>query len=76
MNTMRNQLLQQALRLPAPERASLAAELIDSLEGDADPGAEEAWGREIARRIRDYETGECQPIPWDQARQMILGTNR
>jgi putative addiction module component (TIGR02574 family) len=48
-----------ALALPPDERAALAAELLESLDGDeADEGAAEAWEAEIARRLGEIERGE------------------
>lgn len=67
------QILEDALRLPATERASVAAQLIESLDEDVDEDAEAAWEEEIARRIREYEAGRSRPIPWTRAREMILG---
>lgn len=47
--------LDEALRLPADERAELAARILDSLE-DSDviePGHEAAWTEVIERRLRE-----------------------
>jgi toxin ParE1/3/4 len=43
--------LADALRLDDEARAELAAELLASLDGPADPDAESAWDAEIERRI-------------------------
>ena len=43
--------LADALRLDSAARAELAAELLASLDGPADPDAERAWDAEIDRRI-------------------------
>jgi len=64
-----NELLKKALRLPDRERAELAASLIDSLDATVDEGAEAAWQEEIARRLKDVETGKVKTIPWDEVRQ-------
>ncbi len=45
-------LLGEALKLPTPDRARLAAELIASVDGGAEPEAEAAWAAEIDRRVR------------------------
>jgi hypothetical protein len=42
-------LLKQALELPLDERASMAAELLDSLS-EAEEGVEAAWASEIRNR--------------------------
>lgn len=61
-------LLDQALRLSAEERAVLAARLWASLETDSDPGLETAWAEEIRRRLKRIESGEDQPVPWKEIR--------
>ena len=61
-------LLHQALRLSADERAVLAANLWASLETDSDPDVEAAWAEEIRRRLKRIELGEDQPVPWEEIR--------
>lgn len=68
-----SELLKRALKLPPEARAALAGSLIDSLEDSLDPDAEEAWENEIARRIQDLDQSHVKPIPWQQARRMIVG---
>ena len=65
------QLLVEALRLTAEERAALARELIDSLDSDVDPDAEAAWAPEIRTRVSDLEAGRAKTIPWSEARRRI-----
>jgi putative addiction module component (TIGR02574 family) len=55
-------LKEKASRLPESERAELALSLIESLGGPAEEGVEEAWGREIERRIAEIEHGKAQLI--------------
>lgn len=66
-------LLQEALKLAPEARAALAASLLESLEGEADEGAEAAWAAEIARRVHQLDSGAVTPIPWPEARRRILG---
>ncbi|MDO8479952.1 MAG: addiction module protein [Candidatus Rokubacteria bacterium] len=66
-------LLEEALRLSPEARAALAASLLESLEDDVDEGAEAAWAAEIAKRIRELDSGAVAPVPWPEARRMILG---
>ena len=49
----KKELHDQAMALPPEERATLAHEIIASLDGPADEGAAEGWVREIERRIRE-----------------------
>ena len=66
-----NAVLVEALRLDDESRAALAAELLASLEGPADPDAEEAWDVEIERRIEAIEAGTVPLEPWDDVRRRI-----
>jgi putative addiction module component (TIGR02574 family) len=63
--------LADALRLDDDARAALAAELLGSLDGPADPDAESAWDAEIERRIAAIEAGTIQLEPWEQVRHRI-----
>ena len=63
--------LADALRLDDDARAALAAELLASLDGPADPDAERAWDTEIERRIEAIESGQVALEPWDEVRRRI-----
>ena len=63
--------LADALRLDDDARAELAAELVASLDGPADPEAENAWDAEIERRISAIEAGTVPLEPWDEVRRRI-----
>jgi putative addiction module component (TIGR02574 family) len=60
-----------ALELPDVERAALAHDLLASLDGPADAGANEAWEAEIARRLDGLETGKAPIIDADEALRRI-----
>lgn len=66
-------LLEEALKLTPEARAALAGSLLESLEEGADEGAEAAWAVEIAKRIHELDSGAVAPVPWPEARRMILG---
>ncbi len=66
-------LLEEALKLSPEARAALAASLLESLEADVDEGVEAAWAEEIAKRIRELDSGAVTPVPWSEARRVILG---
>ena len=66
--TARN-LTARALDLPDEERLALASELINSVEGSADPEWEKAWLDELARR-RAHGTENAKP--WREVRARIL----
>ena len=65
------QLLSEALRLSDEERAALAGELIQSLEGEIDADAEAAWSAEIRSRLERLDAGKATTIPWSEARRRI-----
>ena len=73
MNTAIQELLDTALRLPENDRADLAASLIESLDQPFDPDAQTAWAEEVRRRLADLDSGVVKAIPWDEARQAIVG---
>jgi len=64
-----SELLKHALTLSDKERAELAATLIDSLDPAVDADTEIAWQEEIARRLRDVESGKVKTIPWEEVRR-------
>jgi putative addiction module component (TIGR02574 family) len=73
MNATTKRLLTGALELSDAERAELAAELIESLDREADDDATAAWNREVQRRVAELDDGSVPPIPWPEARKMIMG---
>ncbi len=66
MSTVLTELKQRAAQLSESERAELALALIESLDGEVDAGAEEAWRVEIERRIAEIDRGDVQLIPGDE----------
>ena len=66
------ELLNEALGLPAEARAELAAKLIESLDDTVDPDAESKWAEEIARRLKEFDEGCVQAIPWTEVRASLL----
>ena len=54
-------ILQQAIQLPAGERAALADELIESL-GLGDVALDAIWLREAQSRLAAYRGGELQAV--------------
>ena len=64
-------LLKRALSLPVDERAALANTLLDSLS-QLDNSVQEAWDKEVARRMKDLEAGRAVTVPWEELRQQLL----
>lgn len=63
--------LAEALRLDEGARAELAAELLASLDGPADPHAGSEWAEEIERRVASIEAGTTVLEPWDEVKRRI-----
>jgi putative addiction module component (TIGR02574 family) len=73
MNAKAKELLADALGLPEAERATLAAELIASLDPHGDEQAWDQWDREVARRAQELDSGSVKPVPWTEVRQRLMG---
>ncbi len=63
--------LAEALRLDVSARAELAAELLESLDGPADPDSAELWAKEIQRRVAEIEAGTVKLEPWSELKRRI-----
>ena len=72
MSPTAEDLLKQALTLDEKDRASVAGALIESLHGQTDPDAEEAWDVEIRRRVEELESGAVETIPWAEVRERLF----
>ena len=65
------ELLNEAMELPAEARAALADSLLDSLDSEVDPDAEQSWRDEIEARLASLNDGQVQLIPWDEVRSRL-----
>ena len=61
----------EALNLPESERAELAHDLVASLDGPADAGAESAWDVEILRRLAEIDSGTAELIDREELRRRM-----
>jgi putative addiction module component (TIGR02574 family) len=64
------ELLKKALALPVDERAELAGSLIESLDESEDVSVQEAWDKEIVRRMQDLRTGNVQGVSLEAGRRL------
>lgn len=60
------ELLAAALRLSPREREELAGRIRESLT------PAEAWSAEVKARLDEVASGAVRPVPWAEARRMIL----
>ena len=72
MSETAEQLLRKALSLNERDRASLAGALIESLNTELEPGAEQAWDAEIERRVRELESHSVETVPWSKVRERLF----
>ena len=54
-----------ALSLPENDRAELAKDLLNSLDGSIEPEVKKAWDMEICRRINELASGDAQLLDAD-----------
>lgn len=64
-------LYEKASKLTAAERVALAGLLVDALEGGVEPDIEEAWRREVARRVSELDSGSVRTVPWAEVRAKL-----
>ncbi len=69
MSKATESVLQDALLLPVPDRAELAAALLASLDGEPEEDVEAAWVEEIERRVDRIRSGEAGGRPWSAIRE-------
>ena len=61
----------EALGLSDAERAELARDLVRSLDAPNDSGVDDAWEREISRRLAAIEAGTAKLIDRDELRRRM-----
>jgi putative addiction module component (TIGR02574 family) len=66
-----NDILDSALRQPEKERARIAETLIASLDTEPNPEIEQAWQREIDKRLGELGSGSVTCIPWEEVRDRL-----
>jgi putative addiction module component (TIGR02574 family) len=76
METDVAELFKQACQLPEKDRAELAGLLLESLETEPDPGVEQAWAKEIERRVAELDSGAVKTVPWETVKAKLLGRRR
>ncbi|WP_447962583.1 addiction module protein [Nitrospira sp. Ecomares 2.1] len=66
MGIATDKLLEEALLLPADERASLVEKLLQSLNLPTEAEINRLWVEEAERRVSQIETGKVELIPGEQ----------
>jgi putative addiction module component (TIGR02574 family) len=75
MSELAEKLIQQALGLPADERAEVAERLLSSLEEPLS-AIDQLWAQEAEDRIDAYERGEIEAIPAEDVFNVIRNRKR
>ena len=57
------------LELPRTQRLALARIIFDLDEGPADPDAEAAWDAEIRARLKAFDEGKIEAVPYESFRE-------
>lgn len=65
MSTSAKTIMDQALKLPANDRAALVETLISSLD-KPDPALDSEWLREAEDRLSTYQSGELDAVDADE----------
>jgi putative addiction module component (TIGR02574 family) len=74
MTDRARKLLHDAMELPLPERAELAADLLASLDGEPDADVEAAWASEIERCAREAIANPDDDVAWETVRDELHAT--
>ena len=70
------EILAAALKLKPAQRARVANQILDSLDGGANGGLDAGWIRELEQRARDIEEGRTEFVSWPEARREIENSLR
>ncbi len=65
------QVRDQALELSQNERAELAHDLLESLDGPADDKHDAAWDSEIQRRVAELDAGTVDMVDADEVARRV-----
>lgn len=65
MNNETIHILEQALKLPASEKAALVDQLLASLD-QPDAAIDTLWRQEVEDRVAAYRAGQISAIPLEQ----------
>ena len=66
MSALLNKMTNEVLSLPKNDRAKLAHELIVSLDDQIDADVNNAWEKEINRRVKEIKEGTAKGRPAEQ----------
>ena len=71
MSRALQEITQEIIDLPKEQRLALARVLLDLDEAKDDPNLEAIWDEEIRERIKAYDEGRIQAIPYEELRRKM-----
>jgi putative addiction module component (TIGR02574 family) len=74
MTDRARKVLHDAMELPLPERAELAADLLASLDGETEADVDAAWASEIERRAHEAIASPEDDVAWETVRDELHAT--
>jgi putative addiction module component (TIGR02574 family) len=66
MSKALEQVTQDAMQLPRPQRLALVRFMLELDSASADEDAESAWDREITARVQAIDEGGVEGIPYEE----------
>ncbi len=66
------EILEAAMKLLPEERARIAHELLESLDGAFDKDVEKAWLEELKRRSQEIDAGTADLEDWGDVRARMI----
>ncbi len=72
---MKTALVDEMVKLPAPDRLELIGALWDSLQ-DEEMTLTHAQAAELDRRLNDMEENPGDEMPWEEARKRIVASRK
>jgi len=66
MTGNQEEVMSQAMALPADARALLADRLLHSLDSPSREEIDRLWAEEAERRVQQIKNGEVEPIPGEE----------
>ena len=64
------------MELDEDERQLLAIRLSLSVSEDKEPGYDEAWSKEIKRRLDELDRGEADLVDWEDFRKELVADDQ
>ena len=74
--TAKQNVLSKALKLSEKDRLEVAEVLFESVDGVPDKEVDEAWAKELLRRIEEVDSGQVRLVDWKDVRRRLMRNQR